>query len=175
MPIDVSGLKGRIAEAFVENILRRAGYKVSRLGRESQVRQLLKLGISEFCPDFLIWKPADRREETSNRVLNIEVKFRSNVEEFLRRFGAEPLSDVAAEWTDLYVIIVTDNPEPGRSCFQALDLHACEPGIPLTTVDLHALAPLGIFRSTVEEYEELVKKMFTLLTSPPSVAQGPTR
>jgi hypothetical protein len=33
---DLSNLKGRIGEAFVEKILYRARYKVSRLGRESQ-------------------------------------------------------------------------------------------------------------------------------------------
>lgn len=33
--MDLSNLKGRIAEALVESIFRQAGYTVSRLGRES--------------------------------------------------------------------------------------------------------------------------------------------
>jgi dihydrodipicolinate reductase len=57
MAVDVNGLKGRIGEALVEGILREARFKVSRLGRESQVQQLLKTGSSEFLPDFLIWTP----------------------------------------------------------------------------------------------------------------------
>lgn len=49
-------LKGRIAEAFVEAIFQRAGYSVSRVGRESQVQRLVKIGTDEFLPDFLIRK-----------------------------------------------------------------------------------------------------------------------
>src|SRR6266567_4430838 len=116
-------LKGRIGEAFVESILRRAGYKVSRIGRESQVQQMLRTGISEF------------------------------------------LLDVAEQWPDLYVILVTDNPEPTRSCFQAIDLRGYRPDAPLTTADLHDLPVLDIYRSTVEEYEGLVKQVFSLLGS----------
>ena len=53
-------LKGRIAEAFVESIFRRAGYTVSRVGRESQVHRLVKLGADEFLPDFLVRKRVAR-------------------------------------------------------------------------------------------------------------------
>src|SRR5215472_19219479 len=42
---DRLNLKGRVGEALVENIFRRAGYKVARLGRESQVQQMLRTGI----------------------------------------------------------------------------------------------------------------------------------
>ena len=54
--MDSAALKGRIAEAFVENILRRAGYRVSRVGRETQTQRLLKINDDEFLPDFLAWK-----------------------------------------------------------------------------------------------------------------------
>src|SRR5437870_12428796 len=74
--VDISSLKGRIGEAFVESILRQSGFKVSRLGRESQVQQLLKTGGSEFLPDFLIWKPADQSRDgvPLHRLLRVEVK-----------------------------------------------------------------------------------------------------
>lgn len=154
-----------MGEAFVENILRRAGYKVARLGRESQVQQMLKTGISEFLPDFLVWKPVDQAGvgASLNRVLSVEVKYRYNVPEFLQRFGGQFLSDVVEQWPELYVILVTDNPEPQRSCFQALDLRSYDPNLPLATRDLHEIDDLGIYRSTVEEYEELVKQIFSLL------------
>jgi hypothetical protein len=157
--------KGRVGEAFVENILRRAGYKVSRLGRESQVQQMLKTGISEFLPDFLVWKSVDRTGDGPplTRVLSVEVKYRYNVPEFLQRFGGDFLSEVAEHWPELYVILVTDNPEPQRSCFQVLDLRAYDPTTPLVTRDLHEIGDLGIYRSTVKEYEELVKQVFSLL------------
>jgi hypothetical protein len=38
--MDVNALKGRIAEALVEGIFRRAGYDVALVGRESRVQQL---------------------------------------------------------------------------------------------------------------------------------------
>src|SRR5215472_11839561 len=69
-------LKGRVGEALVENILRRAGYKVARVGRESQVQHMLRTGISEFLPDFLVWKPVDPEKETVsslNRVFSVAV------------------------------------------------------------------------------------------------------
>jgi len=74
--LDINALKGRIGEAFVESILRQSGFKVSRLGRESQVQQLLKNGGSEFLPDFLIWKPADQSRDglPLHRLLSVEVK-----------------------------------------------------------------------------------------------------
>jgi hypothetical protein len=159
----LNNLKGRVGEAFVENILRRAGYKVSRLGRESQVQQMLKSGSSEFLPDFLVWKPVNRAGDGAplTQVLSVEVKYRYNVPEFLQRSG-RLLSEMSEQWPELYVVLVTDNPEPGRSCFQAVDLRTYDPQKRLTC-DLHEIADLGIYRSTIEEYEELVKQVFALL------------
>ena len=171
----LSSLKGRIGEAFVESILRRAGYKVSRIGRESQVQQMLRTGISEFLPDFLIWKQVDRTggAPSLNRVLSVEVKYRHDIPEFLQRYGGDFLLDVAEQWPELYVILVTDNPEPDRSCFQVIDLRGYRPDAPLTTVDLHDLPVLDIYRSTVEEYEGLVKQVFALLGSRARSAELP--
>src|SRR5207237_3666552 len=113
-------VNGRSGEAFGARILRRAGYKVTRIGRERQVQQMLRTGISEFLPDFLIWKQVDRTGGAAslNRVLSVEVKYRYDIPDFLQRYGGEFLLDVAEQWPDLYVILVTDNPEPKRSCFQ---------------------------------------------------------
>ena len=55
-------LKGRVAEALLEAIFRRAGYLVSRVGRESQLHRLVKIGVDEFLPDFLIRKQVDRQD-----------------------------------------------------------------------------------------------------------------
>ena len=171
-------LKGRIGEAFVESILRRAGYKVSRIGRESQVQQMLRTGISEFLPDFLIWKQIDRTggDASLNRVLSVEVKYHSDIPDFLHRYGGDLLLEVAEQWPELYIILVTDHPEPDRSCFQVIDLRDYRPGAPLTTADLHDLSVFDIYRSTVEEYEGLVKQVFALLGRParsPELAQKP--
>lgn len=161
--MDKNTLKGRIGEAFVESIFRRAGYKVSRLGRESQVQQMLKTGSSEFLPDFLVWKSVEQADDAAplRRLFNVEVKYRHDVRDFLQRFGGELLTDAGEQWPDLYVVLVTDDPEPGRSCFQVLDLRARDAR--LVPIDLCDVGELEIYRSTVEEYESLVKQMFSLL------------
>lgn len=88
MDFDFTPLKGRIGEAFVENILRRAGYQVSRLGRDSQTQHLLKIGEDEFLPDFLVWKKVNGRPDSErflHRLLMIEVKYQASLGEYLRR------------------------------------------------------------------------------------------
>ncbi|HET7876052.1 MAG TPA: hypothetical protein VFN71_11090 [Methylomirabilota bacterium] len=164
--IDVSGLKGRIGEAFVENILRRAGYRVARVGRESQIHRLVKIGTDEFLPDFLIWKPAEHGPagERLHRLMTVEVKYRANIPEWLRWFDRERLAAVAGQWPEHYLVFVTDNPQDRRSCFQVIDLRDYAPGRALVTKDLHEARELDIFQKTVEEYESLVKRMFSLLS-----------
>jgi hypothetical protein len=166
LPMDeISGLKGRIAEAFVEAIFRRAGYSVSRVGRESQVHRMVKIGSDEFLPDFLLRKPISETGSGRplHRLIPIEVKYRSNIEEFLRRHGNELLSRVGEQWPELCIVFVTDLPASGRSCFQVIDLFATRPGAALASVDLHQVRDLDIYTTTVQEYEGLVRQIFTLL------------
>ena len=61
-------------------------------------------------------------------------------------------------------VFVTDHPEAGRSCFQAVDLGPWASGSAVTALDLHAHDELRIFRQNVEEHEALLRRMFTLLT-----------
>lgn len=158
---EINDLKGRIAEALVEGIFRRAGYFVSRCGRESQVERLLKVGGDEFLPDFLIRKAVNRpgSERPLHRLVPIEVKYRQNVPTFLRLHGAEFLGEAASQWPDLYVVLVTDQPDEGRSCLQVLDVRKSE----AVTLDLHAVSDLDIYESTVREYEALVQGIFPLV------------
>ncbi len=154
--MDVNVLKGRIAEALVESIFRQAGYTVSRLGRESQVQRLMKIGADEFAPDFLVWKPVTSSPSTHDlhHLLTVEVKYRASLGEFLRRDAAVLFSETSRQWPGLYFILVTDAPEDGRSCFQAVCVrdYVSTADVP-TTVDLHQLPALDIYRSTVEEHE----------------------
>jgi hypothetical protein len=41
-PVDLNNIKGRIAEALVESIFRRAEFKMTRFGRESDLRGMMK-------------------------------------------------------------------------------------------------------------------------------------
>ncbi len=165
MTIDLDGIKGRFAEALVEGMFRRAGYQVSRIGRESHVERLVKIGPDEFLPDFLVWTPVEGSgsDRPLYRVLTVEVKYRANLGEFLRRYGETVFSTLRKQWPDLYFVFVTDNPENGRSCFQVVDLRDYAAGQEPVTIDLHQRQELDIWRKTVEEYEGLVTQVFPLL------------
>ena len=172
---EIEGLKGRIAEAFVESIFRRAGYRVSRAGRESQFQRLVKVGADEFLPDFLLHKPvgATPAGRSLYRLIPVEVKYRASVEDFLRNHGDELLVRLGEQWPELCVVFVTDRPASGRSCFQVLDVAAARPGAPLATVDLHYVPDFDIYLTTAQEYEALVRQIFPLLRLGGSPASRP--
>jgi hypothetical protein len=172
---EIETLKGRIAEAFVEAIFRRAGYRVSRSGRESQFQRMIKVGPDSFLPDFLLHKPAGETPagRTLHRLIPVEVKYRASVEEFLRAHGDDLLGQVGAQWPELCIVFVTDHPASGRSCFQVLDLATVRPGVPLTTVDLHYVHDFDIYVTTAQEYEGLVRQIFPLLRLGGSVERVP--
>src|SRR5262245_50717939 len=162
---EIEGLKGRIAEAFVESIFRRAGYRVSRADREGPAQRAVKVGADEFLPDFLLQKPAGATTagRRLHRLIPVEVKYRASVEELLRSHGDELLARLAEQWPELCIVFVTDRPSSGRSCFQVLDVAAARSGAPLAAVDLHEVADLDIYLTTVQEYEALVHQIFPLL------------
>lgn len=175
--LDTTLLKGRAGEAFVENVFRQSGYRVSRVGRESHVQHLLKTGKAEFLPDFLVWKPVAQEPggPPLHRLFCVEVKYRSDVEAFLRRFEGSPMSEASAQWPELKVVIVTDRPKDGRACFQLLDLARQTPGTPLHTIDLHEAEDLAVSQTAVKEHEELVRSVFTLLAERSRPPRRPTR
>jgi hypothetical protein len=167
--MDVNDLKGRMAEALVESIFRRAGYRVARVGRESHVHELVKVGRGEFSPDFLIWRQVVENGAAQpvllHRLLALEVKYRSNLPEFVRTRVDPLIAQVGDQWPELYCILVTDKPEDGRSCFQVLDLKNHTAGQTPALANLHELPCLDIFKTTVQEYEGLVKDIFALLNA----------
>ncbi len=141
----------------MEAIFRRAGYSVSRVGRESQIHRLVKLGRDEFLPDFLVPGKVYRDNARAlHQLLPVEAKYRRQGN--FRPLERTSLERLAARWPDLRVVLVTDNPEAGRSCFQALELSVGQ----LRARDLHA-ADLDIQESMVREFEELVRDIFPLV------------
>jgi hypothetical protein len=166
--MDVNTLKGRIAEALVEGIFRRAQYQVALVGRESRVQHLLKIGRDEFLPDLLVWKPVG----PLHRLVAIEVKYRAHI---LLQQEAARLSKAVNQWPVLYFVFVTDNPERGRSCFQAIDMRQYAADKPTEMTDLNNAGELDIWRKNVEEHESLVKLIFPLLNSLPHVERFPRK
>lgn len=153
-------LKGRIAEALVEGMFMRAGYAVSRSGRESQLPRLYKNGKGQFLPDFMIRKAVVSPDHPRplHRLIPVEVKYRRDISTFLR-LEAEAFFDEAMPWPELYLILVTDNPNDGRSCFQAIDVADDQARTPQ---DVDKVQALDIYPSTVREYEHLVRTLFPL-------------
>ena len=161
--MDINDLKGRIAETLVEGILRRAGYRVALAGRESRVRNLLKIESDGFMPALLAWRQTEEGGAGAPRLVPIEVKYRADVESALRKEAAKLAKD-AEQWHDLYFVFVTEHPERGRSCFQVADLRQGPGGASPHTVDLHEIGDLDIYWHTVEEYDCLVKMIFPVLS-----------
>ena len=175
--MDIDALKGRIAEALVEGIFRRAEYHVALVGRESRVQQLIKLGKDQFLPDFLVWKSVAQpgRDRPLHRMISIEVKYRADISEYLRLYFSADFSSIADHWPNLYLVFVTDHPEEGRSCFQVIDLWQYSPDGPMVTFDLAHVSELDIYRKNVEEHEGLAKQIFPLLNSQPRTEDLPRK
>ncbi len=158
--MDLLEAKSRIAEALVESIFRRARYRVRSF--QSQ-HAPLRFGREDFSPDFWV-SPVDEGE-TVERL--IEVKYRPSIEQFIsveNQRGERSLFTFARRlWPTLYFVLVTDRPEAGRSCFQAISFAAASVTEPFRTVDLIKLAELGIFEQNIADHEELVRRIFGLL------------
>jgi len=162
---DLNLLKGRMSEALVEGIFKRAQYMVARVARETQVSALMRTGQS--VPDFVVWKALEEPSlgRRSYLLLAIEVKYCANLEDYLRRESPARSPEVALRWPELYEILVTDRPAAGRSCFQAVQVSILPPAGPPSSLDLHLVPGLDIYQRTVEEYEGLVRHIFPILGS----------
>lgn len=162
---DISLLKGRMAEALVEGIFKRARYMVARVARATQVSALMRTGQS--VPDFVVWKALDEPSlgHRSYLLLAIEVKYCADLDDYLRHETPARSPEVALQWPELYEILVTDRPELGRSCFQAVHVSILPPAAGPSTRDLHLVPGLDIYRRTVVEYEGLVREVFPLIGS----------
>jgi hypothetical protein len=179
--MDVNGLKGRIAEALVEGIFRRAGYQAAHARPERGSHRRAR--VQGLTPGLLVWKQAAGHGSLPplHRLVAVEVRYRADVERALPREMLR-LAQAGADWRDLYFIFVTDRPAPGRACFQVVDPRHRPAEGAWTTVDLHDLIDLDIYWKTIEEYARLVKLIFPVLSGKPRPhaaagrrAKGPVR
>jgi hypothetical protein len=125
-------------------------------------------------PDFMVWRALDGPSlgHHSYRLVAIEVKYRADLADYLCRDSPSRSAEVAQQWPELYEILVTDRPEVGRSCFQAIHVSEVPAGTVPITLDLHQVSGLDIYRRTVEEYEGLVREIFPILGSRQGSGQG---
>ena len=114
--MDPYDTKSRIAEAFVESIFRRARYQV----RPFQPTEFgLRFGREQFSPNFAASAAPNPEPE-----ILIEVKYRPSIDQFIalenQRRAASIFVLARRTWPTVHFLLVTDHPEPGRSCFQAI-------------------------------------------------------
>jgi hypothetical protein len=162
--VDLLEIKGRIAVALVESIFRRAGFALAPVVHpEVSPRH----GREDLIPDFQASLPA-APGGSAEPARAVEVRYRSQVGQYLlieAQRGPHSLFTVARrQWPGLLFVFVTDHPEPGRSCFQVVDLEFGLGGNDGASVDLHAHPGLRIFRQNVDEHETLLRRMYALLT-----------
>ena len=162
--MDLLEAKSRIAEALVESIFRRARYDVRPF--RSNLSLPLRFGREDFSPDFRVTQASPQGEE---REFLIEVKYRPSIEQFVsveNQRGDKSIFHMARrQWPALYFVLVSERPEPGRSCFQTLGFESLRSGEPLRTLDLTEVKEFGLFPHNVEDHEELVRRIFELLTA----------
>ena len=131
--MDLPEVKSRVGEALVESIFRRARYAVEPY--HSDVPPL-RLGREDFSPDFSVQLTHEGRELKAL----VEVKYRSSIDQFIsvenQRGERSVFVTARRQWPDLCFAFVTDRPQLGRSCFQALYFPEHAPEKPFETTDL---------------------------------------
>src|SRR5881628_3995646 len=141
--MDLLEVKSRIAEALVEAIFRRARYQIRPFRNNTSP---LRFGREDFSPDFRVSSETD--SDNGGGEFLVEVKYRPSAYQFVsveNQRGERSIFYMARrQWPNLYFILVTDRPESGRSCFQAIRSEERRVGKPFRTVDLVELKELRI-------------------------------
>lgn len=158
-PVDLFDAKSRVAKALVESIFRRARYVVHPLRAESGP---MRIGGEDVSPDFSVV-----REDGGGGEMLLAVWYRTSVEQFAsvetRRAERSTFALARRQWPALRFVLVTDRPEPGRSCFQTLASDQALTGAPIHTADLVDAGELEIFSHNITDHEQLLRRILRLL------------
>ncbi len=161
--MDLLEAKSRIAEALVESIFRRARYEVAPF---RQGQSPLRFGREDFSPDFRLSQRLDTGEDQEYLVA---VKYRPSAGQFIsvenQRGERSIFNMMRRHWPTLYFVLVTERPEAGRSCFQALSFETIRQGEPFRMVDLIEVKEFGVFAHNVDDHEALARRIFSSLTA----------
>ncbi len=156
--MDLHETKGCVAAALVESIFRRARFGV----RPFRDDGLLRFSREDLAPSFWVTVP----EEGSGRELLIDVSYRPFVPPFIalegQRRGSSIFLQARQRWPMIRFVVVTDHPEPGRSCFQSVVI---TPHEPVRTIDLFAVDEFRIFPHNVDDHEELLLRILAMLSA----------
>jgi hypothetical protein len=162
--MDLLEVKDRIAEAMVESIFRRARYTLVPLKRAIGQEGPVRVGREEFSPHMLVRKERDHQMVE----FSIGVKYRPHIGQYLAIEHQRSLKSVFhfawKRWPNLWFVFVTERPDPGRSCFQIVHPSQDKPDDPIAAMDLADQAEFEIFRHNVKDHEELLRRIFSLLS-----------
>lgn len=152
--------KDRVAVALVESIFRRARYRVQPYRPEPAGLRFVR---EDFAPTFRATVVGD---DGAERDFLIDVTYRPFLEQFVALENQRRASSIfilaRRHWPQLRSVLVTDHPEPKRSCFQAVIIgDRCAES--LRRVDLTEAAEFGIFPQNVGDHEELLRRIFAML------------
>jgi hypothetical protein len=158
--VDLNETKERVAVALVETLFRRAGYAVHRVAADRTRR----LAPEDLTPSFyvsaggLFEPPAD---------VPVGVLYRPFVQPYVALENQRRQSSMYAlarrQWPGFHLVLVTDHPEPGRSCFQAVV--AAGAGAALTTVDLARMPQFPLRPQDTALYEDLLQRIYAMLSA----------
>ena len=158
--MDLFDAKSRVAKALVESIFRRALYEVHPMRAESVP---MRIGGEDISPDFSV----TRNSGMGEAALLLAVWYRTSVQQFVavetQRAERSTFALARRQWPTLRFVLVTDRPEPGRSCFQALLAEQGFTGTPIRTADLVDASDLEIFANNVTDHEQLLRRILRLL------------
>src|SRR5437867_1894648 len=120
--------------------------------------------------DRWIWRAgASQRLDTGeDQEYLVAVKYRPSAGQFIsvenQRGERSIFNMMRRHWPTLYFVLVTERPEAGRSCFQALSFETIRQGEPFRMVDLIELKEFGVFAHNVVDHEPLARRTLTSLT-----------
>ena len=141
--------------------------RATRSRRSGPRPRPLRFGREDFSPDFRV-SQADA--EGAEREFLVEVKYRPSVEQFIsveNQRGERSIFLLARrQWPALYFILVTERPGARPLLLPGGRLRDPQrPGEPFRTVDLIEVKEFGLFPHNIEDHEELVRRIFALLTA----------
>jgi hypothetical protein len=161
--VDLYEAKDRIAVALAEAIFRRARYEVRPFRPDPAQPRFVR---EDFLPSLQV---STRLEDGSIRAFVLDVSYRPFVEQLMalenQRKDASIFILARRHWPNLRSILVTDHPEPGRSCFQTVAFEGPRETPPLTTANLAEVDEFRIFPHNVADHEHLMLRIFAMLAA----------
>lgn len=152
--------------ALVESVFRRARYRVATLLPE---RARFRFVRDDIVPRLSINVPDG---DGVDRDVPLGIAYKPFIEAFIalenQRRDSSLFAIARRRCPTLQLILVTDHPAPGRSCFQAMAAVGLEG---LRTVDLISLTQLRLFPHNIADHETLLLRIFSLLSDEQVVAR----